>query len=110
METDCPNPQEQRNISCDQANQLFKPMCFFSLQKRNQAVPVKIIQDEPPMALENEIKLLDKTVVWKELSTSLSTETEDEELKMLRKAAPVRQEQEEVSLGLSSFKQDNCVT
>ena len=49
------------------------------------------------MALEDEIKLLDKTVVWKELSTSLSTETEDEELKMLRKAAPptVRQEQEE---------------
>ena len=60
------------------------------------------------MALEDEIKLLDKTVVRKELSTSLSTETEDEELKMLRKAAPltVRQEQEEVSLGLSSCKQD----
>ena len=48
METDCPNPQEQRNISCDQAKQLFKPMCFFSLQKRKQAVPVKIIQDETP--------------------------------------------------------------
>ena len=111
METDCPKPQEQRNISCDQAKQLFKPMCFFSLQKRKQAVPIKIIQDEPPMALEDEIKLLDKTVVQKELSTSLSTETEDEELKMLRKAAPptVRQEQEEVSLGLSSCKQDNCV-
>ena len=62
-------------------------MCFFSFQKRKQAVPVKIIQDETPKALEDEIKLLDKTVVWKELSTSLSTEIEDEELKMLRKAA-----------------------
>ena len=83
-------------------------MCFFSFQKCKQAVPVKIIQDETPMALEDEIKLLDKTVVRKELSTSLSTETEDEELKMLRKAAPptVRQEEEEVSLGLSSCKQD----
>ena len=111
METDCPTPQEQRNISCDQAKQLFKPMCFFSFQKRKQAVPAKIIQDETPMALEDEIKFLDKTVVRKELSTSLSTETEDEELKMLRKAAPptVRQEQDEVSLGLSSCKQDNYV-
>ena len=108
METDCPTPQEQRNISCDQAKQLFKPMCFFSFQKLKQAVPAKIIQDETPMALEDEIKFLDKTVVRKELSTSLSTETEDEELKMLRKAAPptVRQEQDEVSLGLSSCKQD----
>ena len=86
-------------------------MCFFSLQKCKQAVPVKIIEDETPMALEDEIKLLEKTVVRKDLSTSLSTETEDEELKMLRKAAPptVRQEQEEVILGLSSCKQDNCV-
>ena len=52
------------------------------------------------MALEEEIKLLEKTVICKDLSTSLSTETEDEELKMLKKAAPptVRQEQEEVSL------------
>ena len=83
-------------------------MCFFSFQKRKQAIPVKIIRDETPMALEDEIKLLDKTVVRKELSTSLSTETEDEELKMLREAAQptVRQEQEEVSLGLSSCKQD----
>ena len=74
-------------------------MCFFSLQKRKQAVPVKIIQEETPMDLQDEIKLLERTVVWKDLSTSLSTETEDEELKMLRKAAPptVRQEQEEVS-------------
>ena len=89
-------------------NSYLKPMCFFSFQKHKQAVPVKIIQDETPMALEDEIKLLDKTVVQKELSTSLSTETEDEELKMLRKAAPptVRQEQEEVSIGLSSCKQD----
>ena len=108
METDCPTPQEQRNISCDQAKQLFKPMCFFSFQKCKQAVPAKIIQDETPMALEDEIKLLDKTVVRKELSTSLSTETEDEELNMLRKAVPptVRQEQDEVSLCLSSCKQD----
>ena len=75
-------------------------MCFFSLQKRKQAVPVKIIQEETPMDLQDEIKLLERTVVRKDLSTSLSTETEDEELKMLRKAAPptVRQEQEEVSL------------
>ena len=111
METDCPTPQEQRNIFSDQVKQLFKPMCFFSFQKRKLAVPVKITQDKTPMALEDEIKLLDNTVVWKELSTSLSTETEDKELKMLRKAAPptVRQEQEEVSLGLSSCKQDNCV-
>ena len=87
-------------------------MCFFSLQKCKQAVPVKIIQDETPMALEDEIKLLEKTVICKDLSTILSTETEDEELKMLRKAAPptVRQEQEDFSLGLSSCKQDNCVT
>ena len=75
-------------------------MCFFSLQKHKQAIPVKIIQDEPPMALEDEIKLLEKTVICKDLSTSLSTETKDEELKMLKKAAPptVRQEHEEVSL------------
>ena len=81
-------------------------MCFFSLQKLKQAVPVKIIQEETPMDLEDEIKLLERTVIQKDLSTSLSTETEDEELKMLRKAAPptVRQEQEEVSLGLSSCK------
>ena len=74
-------------------------MCFFSLQKRKQAVPVKIIQEETPMDLQDEIKLLERTVVRKDLSTSLSTETEEEELKMLRKAAPptVRQEQEEVS-------------
>ena len=74
-------------------------MCFFSLQKRKQAVPVKIIQEETLMDLQDEIKLLERTVVRKDLSTSLSTETEDEELKMLRKAAPptVRQEQEEVS-------------
>ena len=74
-------------------------MCFFSLQKRKQAVPVKIIQEETPMDLQDEIKLLERIVVRKDLSTSLSTETEDEELKMLRKAAPptVRQEQEEVS-------------
>ena len=87
-------------------------MCFFSLQKHKQAIPLKINQDEPPMALENEIKLLEKTVICKDLSTSLSIETEDEELKMLKKAAPptVRQEQEEASLGLSSCKQDNCVT
>ena len=86
-------------------------MYFFSLQKHKQAVPVKIVQDETPMDLEDEIKLLEKTVVRKDLSTSLSTETEDEELKMLSKAAPltVRQEQEEVSLGLSSCKQHNCV-
>ena len=77
-------------------------MCFFSFQKRKQAVPVKIVQDETPMDLEDEIKLLEKTVIRKDLSTSLSTETEDEELKMLRKAAPptVRQEQEEVRLVL----------
>ena len=64
------------------------------MQKHKQAIPVKIIQDETPMDLEDEIKLLEKTVVRKDLSTSLSTETEDEELKMLRKAAPptVRQE------------------
>ena len=51
------------------------------------------------MDLEDEIKLLERTVLRKDLSTSLSTETEDEELNMLRKAAPptVRQEQEEVS-------------
>ena len=61
---------------------------------------------------EDEIKLLEKTVICKDLSTSLSTETEDEELKMLKKAAPpaVRQEQAEVSLlGLSSCKQDNLL-
>ena len=83
-------------------------MCLFSFQKCKQAVPVKIIQEETPMDLEDEIKLLERTVVWKDLSTSLSTETEDEELKMLRKAAPptVRQEQEEVSLGLSSSRID----
>ena len=86
-------------------------MCFFSLQKCKQAVPVTVIQDKTPMDLEDEIRLLEKTVIQKDLSTSLSTETEDEELKILRKAAPptVRQEQEEVSLGLSSCKQDNCV-
>ena len=80
-------------------NSFLKPMCFFSFQKPKQAVPVKIIQEETPMDLEDEIKLLERTVVRKDLSTSLSTETEDEELKMLRKAAPptMRQEQEEVS-------------
>ena len=31
-------------------------MCFFSLQKHKQAVPVKIIQYETPMDLEDEIK------------------------------------------------------
>ena len=74
-------------------------MCFFSLQKRKQAVPIKIIQEETPMDLQDEIKLLERTVIRKDLSTSLSTKTEDEELKMLRKAAPptARQEQEEVS-------------
>ena len=52
------------------------------------------------MALEEEIKLLEKTVIHKDLSTSLSTENKDEELKMLKKAAPptVRQEQAEVRL------------
>ena len=29
-------------------------MCFFSFQKRKQAIPVKIIQYETPMALEDE--------------------------------------------------------
>ena len=67
-------------------------MCFFSLQKCKQAVPVKIIQDETPMALEDEIKLLEKTVICKDLSTILSTETEDEELKMLRKAVSTNSE------------------
>ena len=31
-------------------------MCFFSLQKPKQAVPVKIIQEETPMDLQDEIK------------------------------------------------------
>ena len=31
-------------------------MCFFSFQKRKQAVPVKIIQYETPMSVEEEIK------------------------------------------------------
>ena len=87
-------------------------MGFFSFQKHKQAVPVKISQAKTPMALEEEIKLLEKTVICKDLSTSLSTETEDEELKMLKKAAPptVRQEQAEVSLlGLSSCKDDNLL-
>ena len=55
---------------------------------------------ETDCPLEDEIKLLEKTVIRKDLSTSLSTETEDKELKMLKKAVPptVRQEQEEVSL------------
>ena len=51
------------------------------------------------MPLDEEIKLLEKTVVWKDLSTSLSTtDPEDEEAKMLRKTVPppVRQTQEEV--------------
>ena len=42
-------------------------MCFFSFQKHKQAVPVKIIQDETPMALEDEIKLLEKTVICQDL-------------------------------------------
>ena len=73
-------------------------MCFFSLQKHKQSVPAKIIQ-EGPMPLDEEIKLLEKTVVRKDLSTSLSTtDPEDEEAKMLRKTVPppVRQTQEEV--------------
>ena len=84
-------------------------MCFFSFQKCKQAVPVKIIQDETPMSLEEEIKLLEKTVVHKDLSTSLSTETEDEELKMLKKAAPPTVRQEQAELSLSSCKQDNLL-
>ena len=55
---------------------------------------------------------MEKTVVCKDLSTSLSTETEDEELKMLKKAAPptVRQEQEEVCLfSLNSCNQNNLL-
>ena len=40
------------------------------------------------MPVEDEIKLLEKTVVCRDLSTSLSTETEDEELKMLRNTKP----------------------
>ena len=51
-------------------------------KKCKQAVPVKIIQDETPMPLGEEIKFLEKTVVQKDLSTSLSTENEDDELKM----------------------------
>ena len=51
------------------------------------------------MPLDEEIKLLEKTVVQKDLSTSVSTtDPEDEEVKMLRKTIPppVRQKQEEV--------------
>ena len=63
---------------------------------------LKIIQDETPMPLEEEVKLLEKTVIQKDLSTSLSTENEDKELK---KAAPptVRQEQAEVRLESSGL-------
>ena len=41
------------------------------------------------MPVEDEIKLLEKTVVCRDLSTSLSSETEDEELKMLRNMKPL---------------------
>ena len=50
------------------------------------------------MPLDEEIKLLQKTVVQKDLSTSMSTtDPEDKEVKMLRKTVPppVRQKQEE---------------
>ena len=35
-------------------NSYLKPICFFSFQKRKQAIPVKIIQYKTPMALEDE--------------------------------------------------------
>ena len=85
-------------------------MSFFSFQKRKQATPVKILQDKSPLPLEEEIKLLQKTVICKDLSTSLSTtENEDEEMKMLKNAAPptVRQEQAGVSdAGLTGWFQE----
>ena len=81
-------------------------MCFFYLQKRKQSVPAKIIQ-EGPMPLDEEIKLLEKTVVQKDLSTSVSTtDPEDEEVKMLRKTIPppVRQKQDEVESRLDQCR------
>ena len=99
-QTDCPTPQSREIFLVIKQNSYLKPMWFFSFQKCKQAVPIKIIQDKTPMALEEEIKLLEKTAICKDLSTSLSTENEDEELKMLKKAAPptVTQEQAEVRL------------
>ena len=45
-------------------------MYFFSLLKHKQSVPAKIMQQAEKLDLDEEIKLLEKTVMRKELSTS----------------------------------------
>ena len=69
-----PPSQMKDYVKCDQAKQTFNQMCFFSLQKRKQAVPVKIMQQSEKMILDDEIKMLEKTVMRKDLSTSTDTQ------------------------------------
>ena len=85
-------------VYCDQAKQTFNRMCFFSLKKRKQAVPVKIIQQSEKMDLEDEIKMLEKTVKRKDLSTSTNTQGDAEE-HMMRRAAPPTVRQDKVEVG-----------
>ena len=60
-------------------------------------MPAKIIQEAGKLNLDEEIKLLEKTVTRKELSTSTDTLGDVEE-HMLKRAAPptVRQDKVEV--------------
>ena len=58
---------------------------------------MKIIQESQKMDLEDEIKLFEKTVKRKDLSTSTNTQGDPEEHMMQRVAPPtVRQEKVEV--------------
>ena len=57
---------------------------------------MKIIQESEKMDLEDEIKMLEKTVKRKDLSTSTDTQGEAEEYMMQRAATPtVRQDKVE---------------
>ena len=99
METHLTHPPRWENIVyCDQVKQTFNRMCFFSLQKRKQAVPVKIMQQSKKMILEDEIKMLEKTVTRKDLSTSTDTQGDAEE-HMMRRAVPPTVRQDKVEVG-----------
>ena len=73
-------------------------MCFFSLQTRKQSVPTKIMQQAEKLDLDEEIKLLEKTVTRKELSTSTDTQGDVEE-QMMRRVAPRTVRQDKVEVG-----------
>ena len=78
---------------------------MFTVIKRNrhlirckQAVPVKIIQESEKMDLEDEIKMLEKTVKRKDLSTSTDTQRDAEE-HMMQRAAPPTVRHDKVEVG-----------